>query len=1018
MKSWNTDANTIQLNEINIQDLNNLMVITKDIKEFLSNDTRKMFIVAPKGFGKTYLLKVKSQIFRDKAKGYKFLPEKLLCERFTDMKVTFSKEDIIKFNNLVVWQKTWELCLYSLILRCYKVDSIPPGIKEIIGKDANSLATIFAMFLFNREKIDRIYEAEIVSLIKAVQDLNENSHVNQLAIFVDNIDEALDLYVGINKENISEKIWINAQMALLLVSNDLCSRNNHIKFYLTIRSEAYNQYESAMKMQLDSLCIFLNYTKAEIKEIFIKNIQMMPGEDLVKPKSTNPIEAFLGRKYITHKIVLDDNGKFQEEDIFDFIYRHTYKRPREIVEMGKSLEKLDVQGRSDQGTLGSEINRISYFLFDQLKREIIPAFREDLFQTFCSKVSSNIISYEDAVRISGEIKKEVDPDSEPFDYFYILGLIGTSESEMNRKGGYMKQSFLNVGEYTLSKHKIPTTKYFVTHPSLNKKLKSIHDNKFYDQFNIIGYDLPLDMKRKRLMENHVHFGLDRETLTVLIPEIIHAKSMAIVVPHSSDWHQLEHSKNFTVNLNAKENEFSFRVYNDSLSEIEKEKILNDWNEKTYSILIYSDDMAPVGYCLKYAQAISVCYMTEKIKETLSFLLPRILFKQELYFYLCYREYLESEFTKWRDYFFNLNIYLKYQPVILDRFQFNNEIIYDPEGKVLRCDIHSESYASLICFDKHNASLRNSKKVHRVQSNIEFNYYTNRHNYIVEGLYQYLKVLLYDGIDKKTELENVINEFLRIQIKRIVLSLEEYDIYQLFYGKTRSDLESDLIEFAAETKKRIFNLTNHHSIATNDKTKTIITNKQKRIFPRDEEMYELIRLSPIFYEKRFQNIFFILRTTLNVNSLAGKRSLFISYSTLDLHFSEIIYGRLLLMGYNVTIYSKEGMSGSIKTFETNGIKDKDQMVFIASEHSLKSDSCHRELEICLEMIRKTNDPKKLAVIGIDKYIFNVNPEDDIIDPKRIQNIKTLLNNHINVNDFSPFLNDEDFKRIDHALLAVF
>jgi hypothetical protein len=116
------------------------------------------------------------------------------------------------------------------ILQSYKPDSIPDAIIEIIGKEVNSLAGILALFLFNRESIDKLYKNEIAKLILRVQELSDDSNVNQLAIFVDNIDEAFDKYVGINKESVSENIWINAQLALLLVSNDLCSRNNHIKF--------------------------------------------------------------------------------------------------------------------------------------------------------------------------------------------------------------------------------------------------------------------------------------------------------------------------------------------------------------------------------------------------------------------------------------------------------------------------------------------------------------------------------------------------------------------------------------------------------------------------------------------------------------------------------------------------------------------------------------------------------------------------------------------------------------------
>lgn len=109
--SWNIDANDIAINEIDTTNLSKYIVITPPITSYLNDRNKKFFIVAPKGLGKTLLLKIKSQKIRNENPGYKLIPEDRLCEKFSTVSLSISSKELNSFNNREVWDKVWELAL-------------------------------------------------------------------------------------------------------------------------------------------------------------------------------------------------------------------------------------------------------------------------------------------------------------------------------------------------------------------------------------------------------------------------------------------------------------------------------------------------------------------------------------------------------------------------------------------------------------------------------------------------------------------------------------------------------------------------------------------------------------------------------------------------------------------------------------------------------------------------------------------------------------------------------------------
>lgn len=1010
MKAWNIDANTINTGEIHGSDLNNLMVVTREIRDFLSPDSKKMFIVAPKGVGKTFLLKVKSQLFRDNSSGYKFIPEETLCESFTSNDISFSENELMRFTERSIWNKTWELCLYTLILKQFKRQEIPSEIQHVIGDDIGVLNEVLGAFLQVRGQIEKLHGLVATKLKPAVRKLRENSTANQIAIFIDNIDESFDSYVGFTARSEgrlkASSIWINAQLSLLNVARDICRSNHHIKIFATVRSEAYMNFNDPLKLQIDDLCLELHYSKEELKEILIKNIKLTDKEDLVAQGNINPLVDLFGYDKIPHKFIEDDNGAKKLEDVFDFIYRHSYGRPRDLVLIGKSIvEKIKPSLRHKFSEVSKIVNEQSYRLFEQLKNETIPVFEDEIFEKFCIKVKSNVIKYEDAYQISTEFKNEEKFDN-VFSYFYRLGLIGIVESNLDHEG-QLKQSFLPVGKYSLTNEAVPEYQYFVLHPSLNRKMKQIFDVGFYDRFNIIGYDYPFNSQKINRLENHFHFGLDRDSITTILPTIQNTKCLAVLVPPQADWSSFETSNTFTININGQE--LSFQVYREDLDEHEKNIIKNSWKAKKYHVIIYSNYVEEVSFFFEKCTSFSMCLFLQHA-DLLQKLVSNSDLRSQTNIYLCVREFIRHEFDYQENFLRSLHRNIQPELLLLDRYQYQSETQYHPGDRVTKCTIYAESDFNVLCQNGRDSSFKNVEVISKVHNATEFDFYKRKHNYLTEGVYHFFKLLLSNGCSNEKNYKGMMEKFIWIQAIRTVEAYTDQELYNLFNGKTRDTLIREIIGFGISNQIRVEKL-NHEGVLSN-MTNDLISNKEKGFFPNESEFCQLINRIPEFYQS--SQDFVALWKILDYNSLPGFKNIFISYSFKDAETVKAFHERFLLMGINVRRYEEDNPVVLNKMYMSSAIATADRMLFFASKHSLTSDPCHFELSLCIETIRKTGESERLIVIRLDDYVVNVDLF-GIIDEVRSKNFNFLQNHASLGNKYK--VEDASLRNIDNLIKEI-
>jgi len=189
--AWNIEADLIKIRDIDTARLGDYVVVNNEIREFLKcgEQDSKLFIVGPKGLGKTLLLKVKSQIYRDKQPGYHCIPRDELCDKFTNIGTSFSQKDLKAFRNREIWTKTWEICLLTLILRSVDAE-LPEAIKSVVA-DAYQLPDILGALLERRGQIAKLHALVHTHLRPRVRNLRSVSRLYQVAVFIDNIVEGL-----------------------------------------------------------------------------------------------------------------------------------------------------------------------------------------------------------------------------------------------------------------------------------------------------------------------------------------------------------------------------------------------------------------------------------------------------------------------------------------------------------------------------------------------------------------------------------------------------------------------------------------------------------------------------------------------------------------------------------------------------------------------------------------------------------------------------------------------------------
>ena len=493
MRAWTVDADDIQVAE----DFNeSLLHRTPEIEGFLHSDRDDKFIViGTKGFGKTLLLKAKRILYQREGRAV-CLPTGTLLDKPIGDKI-FSRELLAFFVvSPLPWSKIWLTAISLATLKHLSAVSglkVSPGLASLIRDEQlqGAIDHFVRLLEFTPSELQRCgvdTDGHLVPRMRAV--------TSPVAIFIDGVDEYFNKHVeGLTSHpsvtgELSPNIWHFAQLGLVEVSYQLRRINHHIKVFAAVRKEAYARLAktTVMAQQYRGSAVDIAYSRQSLREIFLNNVRLLKSDTMVNPERlrADPLEAFLGQTTVADAYVREEEGSFE------FIYRHTLLRPRDLMTIGQRLAALPPDERRSELRFKQVVHQAATEIAYEYLAEIAPHIGNLELEQLLLHLPSNVLTREQietaflehSIATGGE-EKHV------FCALYRVGLLGYVHYDRVR--GEWAQRFLRPGEATLeSDGMLPQAAHYLIHPVLQDVIGRL--NPAYLQHahrdNIIGYGRP------------------------------------------------------------------------------------------------------------------------------------------------------------------------------------------------------------------------------------------------------------------------------------------------------------------------------------------------------------------------------------------------------------------------------------------------------------------------------------------------------------------------------------------------
>ena len=498
MRAWTVDADDIRVADDFDE---SLLHRTPEIEAFLTPERDDKFIViGTKGFGKTLLLKAKRILYQQAGQGV-CLPSGNLLDKPIGDKI-FSRESLSFFAaSPLPWAKVW---LAAVALTALKHERQTEGLKVhlslsglIADEQLHSVIDHFVRLLdFTPSELQRCAADTDGHLVPRLRMLK-----SPLAIFIDGIDEYFNKHVEDVPTNpsvtgeLSPDVWYFSQLGLVEVAYQLRRINHRLKIFAAIRKEAYARLpqRTAMVQQYRGSAVDIAYSPESLREIFINNVQLVKADRMVMParRRANPLEAFLGRTSVI------DTYTREEEDVFEYICRHTLLRPRDLMTIGDRLMSLRPDDRRNEHRMMEAVNQAAGEIAHEYLAEIAPYIGDlaldRLFRCLPGPVLAR--SEIDAVCLNHDAAPGGSglpgTGEGAFHALYRVGLLGYVQHDIVR--GEWRQRFLRPGEATLEPDGLlPRATHYLVHPVLSGVIGRVNPDflQRFDRTNVVGYDRP------------------------------------------------------------------------------------------------------------------------------------------------------------------------------------------------------------------------------------------------------------------------------------------------------------------------------------------------------------------------------------------------------------------------------------------------------------------------------------------------------------------------------------------------
>src|SRR5215475_2909292 len=492
MRAWTVDADDIRVAE----DFDEaLLHRTPEIDNFLSLDRDDKFIViGTKGFGKTLLLKAKRILYQRRG-GTACLPTGNLLDKLIGDKI-FGKEALAFFAaSSLPWAKVWLTAIAVAVLKHLRhtegLKVNPKLVRLITDEQLHGVIDHFVRLLdFPPSDLQRSASDTDGHLVPRLRAVNTS-----VAIFLDGIDEYFNKHIeNIHRPSVagelSPDVWHFAQLGLVEVAYQLRRINHRLKVFAAVRKEAYARLQTTvMAQQYRGSAIDIAYSIESLREIFINNVRLEKPDRMVRPERlrTDPMEAFLGRTSITNIYT------GVQEGAFEYLWRHTLLRPRDLMTIGERLATLRPQDRSNEYRFKEVVNQAATEIAQEYLVEISPYVAGLNIEHVFRRLPGHVLTRDEVEELfrthdsaSGALEAQ-----HIFSALYQVGLLGHVHHDWVR--GEWVQRFLRPGEGTLQPDGVlPAATHYLVHPVLSEVVGRLNPAYLQriDRVNIVGHGVP------------------------------------------------------------------------------------------------------------------------------------------------------------------------------------------------------------------------------------------------------------------------------------------------------------------------------------------------------------------------------------------------------------------------------------------------------------------------------------------------------------------------------------------------
>jgi serine/threonine protein kinase/class 3 adenylate cyclase len=501
-RSWASDANQIDINELRALTFKNQVV-----NEFLDSTT-KHFVVGSKGLGKTLLLTYKRSLLHEHYAGkegkhaaVKFIPEgRPYLDLMGDLP-SLGKSAIQLMSSLDSCKRLWSFAFRVAAVSHLSERQAEPSEDE--REELRRFPAALRAMLEGRKAEPTVVLKQLIGMpfgeLRQLLDRSEGfleykirSLHSAVFIFVDKLDQAL--------RRLPRDAWVSMQAGMIEAAWDLMNTNAHVKIFATIREEAFADYESDIKTNLHGATTALRYTKRDLRDML--------------EKLTYFYERVHLRDFVSLDIVSATRGA-RTEAPFDFIYRHTLGRPRDLVIIASEISRN--RGSLDEHSFKRIVQETSAGLlvanvFNEMRVFLEILGDREARGRFLALLPHNVLTHDEMIdlwcRFHGFDREyydlhgnEAEGVYHPFRELFDCGLLGVIQRDpvSGRRSQRFRQPRDAVGG---SRRQLPSSPRYLLHPALQALVMQLAGGDGFAPFRhvVIGHGQPWPGYYGRLIE--------------------------------------------------------------------------------------------------------------------------------------------------------------------------------------------------------------------------------------------------------------------------------------------------------------------------------------------------------------------------------------------------------------------------------------------------------------------------------------------------------------------------------------